>query len=153
MPSYLRVSPTFACMNKCRLFFHQSIIAFSFVTITSGQTPVLPLSEWQFMTLNFKAPINIPHSIDPDNGQLKLSQTGKKWRNMLGNTTNLVSFENRNLKAQLQSNFFVEIHDFEKGQWMSYDMWRGHMEGTVFVDSTKFDRLSKDKIRTIVGIG
>ncbi len=133
-------------MRKGHLLFFVCFIAFAI-----GAQELK--SNWQFMTINSKAPIIFPHSIDPDNGQLKLSQTGNKWRNMLGNTTNLVSFENRNWKAQLQSNFFVEIHDFEKGQWMSYDIWRGQMEGTVFVNSTKFDKLSKNKVKTIVGIG
>lgn len=73
-------------------------------------------------------------SIDPDSYSIVLSEIGNKWNNKIGGEydINILKAENFNIWSSLGG--FINIHNFKKGQMLSWQLWRGSMGISTFFE-------------------
>ncbi len=68
-----------------------------------------------------------PVSIHPDNYNVRLSRTGNKWRNMIGVQAPILAVNQKQISASFAVEGFIELHDFQEDQLLSWQMWRGNI--------------------------
>jgi hypothetical protein len=93
------------------------------------------------------------HSIHPDYGVFKFSKTGGKWRNMLGANICVTQYNNDKIGVALHVNPFVELHDFTPNQDMSWQLWRGHIGGNIYLTSKSLNKEIHKNFSAILGVG
>lgn len=68
-----------------------------------------------------------PISINPDNYTIRLSINGGKWRNRVGIQPGILGFQSGGFSGAIAIEGFVELHDFQEQQLLSWQLWRGNI--------------------------
>jgi|GEM_PF-4638546 len=107
----------------------------------------------KFVVGSNEARLNMPLSINPDFYCLRMGRGGAKWNNVIGNTIGLVNYENRKIKIAFTISGFIALHDFDRYQFMSWQLWRGNLGSSVFLDSPDLDKFLGKNGRLVVELG
>ena len=70
--------------------------------------------------------------IDPDLPALQISRFGGRWRNKVGTSIELFSVNFSSVTAEFCLEPFVEIHDFNRKNDFSWELWRGSLGVNMF---------------------
>lgn len=109
--------------------------------------------QWTLLPTPNEHRLELPHSINPDFHTFKMTRSGGKWRNMVGHNFGLVALEWPGLAVTAGPAGFVELHDFDKHQFMSWQLWRGNVGFNTYWDLKKLNQsLGKDS-RLLFSLG
>jgi hypothetical protein len=79
-------------------------------------------------------PLNKNVSIDPDSYSIVLSRIGKKWNNKIGGEYDINILKIQNFTFRSSIGGFVNIHNFDEGQKLSWQLWRGSLGISTFYE-------------------
>lgn len=84
-------------------------------------------------------------SIDPDSYSIVLSDIGKKSNNKIGGEydINILKIQNFNFRSSLGG--FINIHNFNEGQKLSWQLWRGSFGISTFFEFHNSNLSTKSK--------
>jgi hypothetical protein len=82
-------------------------------------------------------------SIDPDSYSLVLSKIGSKWNNKVGGEYYINVLNNQKFKVGASIGGFVNIHDFNENQILSWQLWRGSLGISTFFELHNVNWLTK----------
>ena len=83
-------------------------------------------------TINYKTFRTI--SIDPDGFSMVVSRIGEKWNNKIGGEYDIDFLKGKRFSFGSSIGGFVNIHNFDEGQELSWQLWRGSVGISAFCD-------------------
>jgi hypothetical protein len=144
------MSPIF---NKKYFIYSVFLIALVTSVPSFSQSDSIKINKLKFISGSNEARLNLPLSINPDFYCLKIARWGAKWSNSIGNTIGLINYEGKKIKITLSISGFIELHDFDKYQFMSWQLWRGNLGSSVFFNLPYFDNFLNKKGRLVIETG
>ncbi len=108
-----------------RLLFFVLILFFS-----SGNS-ALAKSGFTLITSANELRMGLPSSINPDANNFQVSLFDLKWNNKVGGELGLFKYDNDKFNVGFGVGGFINIHDFESLQFMSWQLWRASLGGSL----------------------
>jgi len=71
-------------------------------------------------------------SLDPDSYAIVVSRIGEKWNNKIGGEYDFDILTKKSFTAGASLGGFLNVHNFDKGQELSWQLWRGSMGISTF---------------------
>jgi len=109
--------------------------------------------KWSLLPTPNEHRLGLPHSINPDFHTFKMTKSGGKWRNMVGHNFGLVALEWPGLAVTAGPAGYVELHDFDQHQFMSWQLWRGNVGFNTYWDFKKLNQSLGKGNRILLSLG
>ena len=125
-------------MRKTKLSILTGIICLLLTGPLFGQLEwVRPLS---------KGRLNLPISIHPDFPGARFGKSATFWNNRIGLGLSFLTYKSSRFNLGFTLESFVNLHDLEPGQLISWQLWRAHVGGYFYLEApqlfpSKYGRL------------